>query len=206
MAKEMLVSQIVKMIRTQYCQPSYSQKAFGEKLGVSRSFIANIEQNAKIPNDAFLEKISMAMGSNATDRSYFLRELRLAASRESNKAQAVNVLETDIKKIQKQEILFIPFELQTLIKDSMFNKGITTDQIAKLLSVSNPETTSILTGNTPIKKTSFVQLAKKIGENPDDWLLFCGYIPGDIINSIQAFFRNNPGATFKELQMRINPK
>ncbi len=76
------VGEIIKMVRSQYCARPLTQEEVAVEMGVSRSFIAAIEgSEQKIPPDSFIEKFALTFGRNETDRSYFLREMRLAVGR-----------------------------------------------------------------------------------------------------------------------------
>lgn len=203
MSEKLTVGELFKMIRTQYCSPKLNQLDVADKMGVGRTFIAAIENGSRLPPDSMVEKFAMTYGRNATDRSYFLRELRLAISRV--KSDGAKILQDDVEKLSKKdpELLFIPYELQALIKDKMFQKGLVSQEIAKKIKASSLELEGILEGRNPIKKSQFLKMVQLLDENPDEWLAFCGYIPSNVLESIQRFFSEHPEATFDDLKKKI---
>lgn len=197
---------IIKMIRSEYLNPPMTQKEFAEGvLNIGRAYLASMERERKVPSQNIIERIAMEAGRNPTDRAYLLRALRLGVIRFHHPG-GLETLETEIREsaATSRNLFFLPHEIQAIINENLFQKGLVLEDIAEQMEIPVLMLRAILAGTSPIKKIDLMKLAEILGENANDWLLFCGYIPTDVSKSIKAFFAKNKNCTTEDLINKIN--
>jgi len=189
--KDLTLGNLVKSIRINYSpnprQPD-TQKQCGEKMGISRSYLSAIEAGVRVAKDEQLQKLAYAYGRDREDRDYLLRELRKASLRKKEKEMIVAYDSPQTLPLGSRGE-FLPVDLQILIKDRARENGVPDIRLADEAGLSMEDFWKVLSGVLPISHKGITNLARCLGEDPESWLIFCGYIPPGLREKLQGVLR-----------------
>lgn len=186
------IGELFYRIRNEFGDGQESQKKMAEKIGVSRSMITHIEKYNSVPNESVLQKTAFHYGRDQWERDFLLRELRKAAlfSREPETFAVITSENMEGgNRIEMGE--FLPLAIRNIIEHRVLELGIEWEKIAEDSGVPLAHLKVVLRGEGALSREALRNLALSLGEDPESWLLFCGYVP----ENMQTLFRQKPVVT-----------